>query len=168
MFYAGAINRAGTNSEFHLVDERIVGRMPSSLGFAEAAALPLTAITAYESIFHRLKVADKVPGINNAILITGGAGGVGSIAIQLARSLTDLTVIATASRPESAEWAKALGAHHVIDHSKPLAAEYAALGIGAPAFVFSVNRQRPAPPADRRTDRAAGPRGADRRHEGRL
>ncbi len=138
VFYAGAINRPGTDSEFHLVDERIVGRMPSSLGFAEAAALPLTAITAYESIFHRLKVSDKVPGVNNAILITGGAGGVGSIAIQLARTLTDLTVIATASRPESAEWAKALGAHHVIDHSKPLAAEYAALGIGAPAFVFSV------------------------------
>ncbi|SMD11182.1 zinc-binding alcohol dehydrogenase family protein [Rhizobium sp. RU36D] len=138
VFYAGAINRPGTNSEFHLVDERIVGAKPKSIGFAEAAALPLTAITAYEALFDRLKVQDKVPGTQHAILITGGAGGVGSIAIQLAKALTDLTVIATASRPETAEWAKALGADHVIDHTKPLAAEYAALGIGAPAFVFSV------------------------------
>lgn len=138
VFYAGAINRPGTNSELHLVDERIVGRMPSSLGFAEAAALPLTAITAYEALFDRLKVRDKVPGANHALLVTGGAGGVGSITIQLARRLTDLTVIATASRPETAEWAKTLGAHHVIDHSKPLAEEYAGLGIGAPAFIFSI------------------------------
>lgn len=88
-------------------------------------------------LFDRLKVRDSVSGAANAILIIGGAGGVGSIAVQLARSLTDLTVIATASRPETAEWVKSLGAHHVVDHSKPLAAEVAALGIGAPAFVFS-------------------------------
>lgn len=138
VFYAGAINRPGTNSEFHLVDERIVGAKPKSLSFAEAAALPLTAITAYEALFDRLDVRDKVPGALHAILITGGAGGVGSIAIQLAKALTDLTVIATASRPETAEWAKALGADHVIDHTKPLAGEYAALGLAAPAFVFSV------------------------------
>ena len=137
VFYAGAIDRPGTNSEFHLVDERIVGSKPASLDFAAAAALPLTAITAWEMLFDRLKVRDAVPGAANAILIIGGAGGVGSIAVQLARSLTDLTVIATASRPETADWVKGLGAHHVVDHSKPLAAEIAALGIGAPAFVFS-------------------------------
>jgi NADPH2:quinone reductase len=137
VFYAGAINRPGTNAEFHLVDERIVGRKPGSLDFAAAAAMPLTAITAWEMLFDRLKVRDSVPGAANAILIIGGAGGVGSIAVQLARHLTDLTVIATASRPETAEWVRSLGAHHVVDHSKPLAAEIAALGIGAPAFVFS-------------------------------
>lgn len=138
VYYAGAIGRPGTNAEYHLVDERIVGLKPKSLGFAEAAALPLTAITAYEALFDRLKVTDPVLGAERAILITGGAGGVGSIAIQLAKQLTDLTVIATASRPETAEWARSLGADHVIDHSKPLAEQYAALSIGAPAFVFSV------------------------------
>lgn len=138
VYYAGAIGRPGTNAEYHLVDERIVGMKPKSLSFAEAAALPLTAITAYEALFDRLKVADPVLGAERAILITGGAGGVGSIAIQLAKTLTDLTVIATASRPETADWAKSLGADHVIDHSKPLAEEYAKLGIGAPAFIFSV------------------------------
>ena len=138
VYYAGAIGRPGTNAEYHLVDERIVGLKPKSLSFAEAAALPLTAITAYEALFDRLKVSDPVLGAERAILITGGAGGVGSIAIQLAKMLTDLKVIATASRPETAEWAKSLGADHVIDHSKPLAEEYAKLGIGAPAFIFSV------------------------------
>ncbi|EYR81205.1 zinc-binding alcohol dehydrogenase family protein [Shinella sp. 838] len=137
VFYAGAIDRPGTNSEFHLVDERIVGSKPASLDFAATAALPLTAITAWEMLFDRLKVRDAVPGAANAILIIGGAGGVGSIAVQLARTLTDLTVIATASRPETADWVKSLGAHHIVDHSKPLAAEVAALGIGAPAFIFS-------------------------------
>jgi len=137
VFYAGSIDRPGTNAEFHLVDERIVGRKPASLDFAAAAALPLTAITAWEMLFDRLKVRDGVSGAANAILIIGGAGGVGSIAVQLARSLTDLAVIATASRPETAAWVKELGAHHVVDHSKPLAAEVEALGIGAPAFVFS-------------------------------
>jgi len=138
VYYAGAIGRPGTNAEYHLVDERIVGIKPKSLSFAEAAALPLTAITGYEALFDRLKVADPVLGAERAILITGGAGGVGSIAIQLAKTLTDLKVIATASRPETADWAKSLGADHVIDHSKPLAEEYAKLGIGAPAFIFSV------------------------------
>ena len=137
VFYAGAINRGGSNVEFHLVDERIVGAKPKSLDFAAAAALPLTSITAYEALFDRLKVQDPVPGVANAILIIGGAGGVGSIAIQIARALTDLTVIATASRPETQAWVKELGAHHVIDHSKPLAPQIEALGIGAPAFVFS-------------------------------
>ncbi len=101
VFYAGDINRPGTNAEFHLVDERIVGRKPTSLDWAAAAALPLTAITAWEAMFDRLDVRKPVPGAAAAILIIGGAGGVGSIAVQLARRLTSLTVIATASRPET-------------------------------------------------------------------
>ena len=137
VFYAGDIGRQGTNAEFHLVDERIVGRAPASLSVAEAAALPLTAITAWEALFDRLDVRRPVPGAANAILIVGGAGGVGSIATQLAARLTDLAVITTASRGETAEWSKGLGATYVVDHTKPLAAEVAALGIGAPAFVFS-------------------------------
>jgi len=136
VFYAGALQRQGTNSELHLVDERIVGRKPARLGFAEAAALPLTTITAWEALFHRLDIGKAVPG-SNAVLIIGGAGGVGSIAIQLVRALTGITVIATASRPETQDWARELGAHHVIDHRKPLAAEIEALGVGAPGFVFS-------------------------------
>lgn len=138
VYYAGALGRPGTNAEFHLVDERIVARKPASLGFADAAALPLTAITAWEALFDRLNVAVPVPGAAPAILIVGGAGGVGSIAIQLARALTDLTVVATASRPDTAAWCRSLGAHAVIDHSRPLAAEVAALALPAPpAFVFS-------------------------------
>ena len=137
VFYAGSLDRQGTNAEYHAVDARIVGRKPASLDFAHAAALPLTAITAWETLFDRLDVRRPVPGAASAIVIVGGAGGVGSIAIQLARTLTELTVIATASRPETTAWAQALGAHHVVDHAKPLAAEVAALGLGAPAFVFS-------------------------------
>lgn len=137
VFYAGAIGRQGTNAEYHLVDERIVGRKPESLSAPEAAALPLTAITAWEALFDRLDVRRHVPGAAEAILIIGGAGGVGSIATQLAARLTDLTVIATASRGETADWSRSLGAAHVIDHAKPLAAEIEALGVGAPAFVFS-------------------------------
>jgi NADPH2:quinone reductase len=136
VFYAGALNRPGADMEFHLVDERIVGPKPTSLSFAEAAALPLTMITAWEMLFDRLKVRDPVPGATPALLIVGGAGGVGSAAIQLARQMTDLTVIATASRPETRAWASELGAHHVVDHSRPLAEEVAALGIGAPGLVF--------------------------------
>ena len=137
VFYAGSIGRQGADAEFHLVDERIVGRKPRSLDFPAAAALPLTAITAWEAMFDRLDVARAVPGVAKAILIVGGAGGVGSIAIQLARQLTDLAVVATASRPETADWAKDMGAHHIIDHKKPLAPQVAALGLGAPAFVFA-------------------------------
>ncbi len=137
VFYAGSIARQGSNAEFQLVDERIVGHKPKTLDFAAAAALPLTSITAYETLFDRLKVRDVVPGAAKAILIIGGAGGVGSITIQIARALTDLTVIATASRPETQDWVKQLGAHHVIDHSKPIAKQVAALGIGAPGFIFS-------------------------------
>jgi zinc-binding alcohol dehydrogenase family protein len=140
VFYAGSIVRPGANSEFHLVDERIVGHKPKRLSKAEAAALPLTAITAWEMLFHRLDINKPVPGAANAVLIIGGAGGVGSIAIQLVRALTNVMVIATASRPETREWVEELGAHHVIDHSKPMADQIAALGIGAPAFVFSTTQ----------------------------
>ncbi|MGB3423617.1 MAG: zinc-binding alcohol dehydrogenase family protein [Castellaniella sp.] len=137
VFYAGALTRPGANSEFHLVDERLVGRKPGALGNAEAAALPLTAITAWEMLFDRLDVRRPVPGAADAILIIGGAGGVGSITIQLVKALTDLTVIATASRPETRAWVEALGADHVVDHSRPLAGQIEALGLGRPAFVFS-------------------------------
>ncbi|PPQ27068.1 zinc-binding alcohol dehydrogenase family protein [Rhodopila globiformis] len=137
VFYAGDMSRQGTNAELHLVDERIVGHKPKSLDWAQAAALPLTAITAWETLFDRLDVRRPVPGAAEAILIIGGAGGVASIAIQLARRLTGLTVIATASRPETQAWVRDLGAHHVVDHGKPLAAQVAALGLGAPGFVFS-------------------------------
>jgi NADPH:quinone reductase len=139
VFYAGSVGRPGANMEFHLVDERIVGRKPRTLDFAAAAALPLTSITAWEAMFDRLDVAKPVPGAARAILILGGAGGVGSIAIQLARQLTDLTIVATASRPETVQWAKDMGAHHVIDHKKPLATQIAALGMGSPGFIFATS-----------------------------
>jgi len=140
VYYAGSIARPGTNSEYHLVDERIVGHKPVSLSDAEAAALPLTAITAWEMLFDRLEVKRPTPQGGNIILVIGGAGGVGSITIQLLRALTDMTVIATASRPETQDWVRECGAHHVIDHRKPLAPQVEALGLGAPGFVFSTTQ----------------------------
>jgi zinc-binding alcohol dehydrogenase family protein len=140
VFYSGSVARPGTNSEYHLVDERIVGKKPKNLTNAEAAALPLTAITAWEMLFDRLEVKRPTPQGGNVILIIGGAGGVGSIAIQLLRALTDMTVIATASRPETKDWVRECGAHHVIDHREPLAAQVDALGLGAPGFVFSTTQ----------------------------
>lgn len=140
VFYAGSIIRQGTNSEFHLVDERIVGHKPSSLSNAEAAAMPLTAITAWEMLFDRLKVQTPTAQGGNLILVIGGAGGVGSITIQLLRALTDLTIITTASRPETKDWAIKCGAHHVINHREPLAPQVEALGLGAPGFVFSTTQ----------------------------
>ena len=113
VYYAGSITRPGTNAEFHLVDARIVGHKPASLSWAEAAALPLTTLTAWEAMFDRLDVAKPVPGAAEAILIIGGAGGVGSIAVQIARQRTDLTVIATASRPETQEWVRAVSYTHL-------------------------------------------------------
>ena len=140
VFYAGSIARPGTNSEYHLVDERIVGHKPASLSDAEAAALPLTAITAWEMLFDRLDVTRPTAQGGDTILVIGGAGGVGSITIQLLRALTDLTVIATASRPETQDWVRECGAHHVIDHRQPLAPQVEALDIGAPGFVFSTTQ----------------------------
>lgn len=129
VFYAGSIARPGTNSEFHLVDERIVGTKPRTLDFPAAAAMPLTAITAWELLFDRLEIKQGPGNDTRTLLIIGGAGGVGSIAIQLARRLTSLTVIATASRPGTKAWCAGLGAHHVIDHSQPMTAQIEALGI---------------------------------------
>jgi len=120
VFYAGSILRPGTNAEYHLVDERIVGRKPGTLSFAQAAALPLTSITAWELLFDRL---GAVPGKSvdaRTLLIIGGAGGVGSIMIQLARRLTGLNVVATASRLQSQQWCLELGAHAVVDHAQPM------------------------------------------------
>ncbi|MEH7827832.1 zinc-binding alcohol dehydrogenase family protein [Gemmobacter denitrificans] len=136
VYYAGSVARPGANAELHLVDARIAARAPASLDDAAAAALPLTAITAWEMLFDRLEVTRPIPGAAPAVLVIGGAGGVGSIAIQLLRALTGLTVIATASRPETKDWVHQLGAHHVIDHGQPLAPQIAALGIGAPGHVF--------------------------------
>src|SRR5260221_808021 len=115
VFYAGSILRPGTNQEFHLVDERIVGAMPKTLSFGEAAALPLTSITAWEMLFDRLAIRIGKPAHAGAILIIGGAGGVGSIALQLARRLTGLTILATASPPETPAWCLELGGHHLVD-----------------------------------------------------
>ncbi|MEU6203815.1 zinc-binding alcohol dehydrogenase family protein [Micromonospora musae] len=113
VWYAGSIGRPGTNAQFHAVDEHVVGHKPANLSFAEAAALPLTTITAWETLFDRFRVAKDATG---TLLVLGAAGGVGSMAVQLARALTDLTVIGTASRPESRQWVSELGAHHVVDH----------------------------------------------------
>ncbi|RAK58021.1 zinc-binding alcohol dehydrogenase family protein [Phenylobacterium deserti] len=135
VFYAGAIDRAGSNAEQQVVDARIAGPKPKNLSFAEAAALPLTAITAWEALFDRFPIR-RSPESKGSILIVGGAGGVGSVAVQLARRLTGLTVIATASRPETQAWVRELGAHHVIDHSRPMAAQLVELGI-QPEYVFS-------------------------------
>jgi zinc-binding alcohol dehydrogenase family protein len=139
VFYAGDITRAGSNAAYQLVDARIVGRKPRSLDAASAAALPLTALTAYEMLFDRLQVPRGNGAEGKKLLIIGGAGGVGSIAIQLARQLTGITVIATASRPETIAWVKDLGAHHVIDHSKLLPEELTRVGIDAVDYIFSTN-----------------------------
>lgn len=127
VYYSGTIDRPGTNAEFHVVDERLVGGKPQTLSFADAAALPLTALTAWELLFERLAVPKGNKGTGQALLIINGAGGVGSILIQLAR-LTSLTVIATASRPETQAWAKNMGAHFVIDHHKPFDAQLHQIG----------------------------------------
>lgn len=133
VFYAGAIDRPGTNSELHVVDERIVGRKPKALSHADAAALPLTAITAWELLFDRFGVPEK-GGQGDAILVIGGAGGVGSILTQLARKVTGLTVVASASRAETREWCERMGAHHVIDHRGDMKAQLEALNI-TPRYV---------------------------------
>ncbi len=139
VYYAGSIVRPGTNSELHLVDERIVALAPKSLDDAQAAALPLTTITAYEVLFDRLGVPHG-GGAGQTLLVIGGAGGVGSIMIQLARQLTQLKVVATASRAETRDWCLALGAHAVVDHSKPLAAELKAAGLGLVDRVASLTQ----------------------------
>ncbi|MDG9666958.1 zinc-binding alcohol dehydrogenase family protein [Hahella sp. CR1] len=139
VYYAGSIARPGTNSELHLVDERIVGRKPSNIGFAEAAALPLTAITAWEMLFERLEIGKQSDSAGPArLLVVGAAGGVGSIMLQLARKLTDAVIIGTASRQETRDWALAMGAHHVIDHRLPLHEELQRIGIDSVTHVASL------------------------------
>ncbi|WOZ79730.1 zinc-binding alcohol dehydrogenase family protein [Kosakonia sacchari] len=138
VWYAGALTRPGSNSEFQLVDERIAAHKPKTLDNASAAALPLTAITAWELLFDRLGIKEG-GNENDVLLIVGAAGGVGSIMTQLARKLTRLTVIGTASRPASQQWVKELGAHYVIDHSKPLTEELARIGVKQVSHVASLN-----------------------------
>ncbi|MFW1840231.1 zinc-binding alcohol dehydrogenase family protein [Acinetobacter gyllenbergii] len=139
VWYAGALNRQGSNSELQLVDERIVGHVPQSLNASEAAALPLTAITAWEMLFDRLAVP-QLATEKTTILVIGGAGGVGSMAIQLLKQLTNLTVISTASRPETSEWVKQLGADYVLDHRQALAPQIQQLDLTAPLYVFSTTQ----------------------------
>jgi len=136
VFYAGDVTRPGTNAELHAVDERIVGRKPASLDFTEAAGLPLTSITAWDILFDSFRLAEG-GGAGDSLLVVGGAGGVGSILIQLARKLTGLTVIVTASRPETRDWVTRMGAHHVIDHREPMAEQVAELGL-APRYVAAL------------------------------
>ncbi|KQT90812.1 NADPH:quinone reductase [Marmoricola sp. Leaf446] len=137
VWYAGSIVRPGANSELHLVDERIVSRRPSSLSVAEAAALPLTAITAWELLFDRLGV-ERGGGEGRTLLVVGAGGGVGSVLVQLAATQTQLRVVGTASRPETQEWVRSLGAHDVVDHSRPLAEELRALGVDGVELVAAL------------------------------
>lgn len=137
VWYAGDITRQGSYAEYGLVDERIAGHRPKSIPVADAAALPLTGITAWELLFDRLSIPEG-GGSGQTLLIIGAGGGVGSILLQLARQLTGLTVIATASRPATREWVSALGAHHVIDHGQPLQPQLAALGHNEVEHVISL------------------------------
>lgn len=142
VYYAGDLNRQGSNAEYQLVDERLVGRKPQSLADAEAAALPLTTITAWEMLFEHLAIKQQPTGSteksDEIILVVGAAGGVGSILVQLAKTITGATVIATASRPSSQEWVKKLGADHVVDHTKPLAEQIKDLGYDQITHVASL------------------------------
>jgi zinc-binding alcohol dehydrogenase family protein len=135
VFYAGAIHRPGCNSEYHVVDERIVGPKPRSLSFEEAAALPLTSITAWEILFDRMRVDRQKRG---TLLVIAAAGGVGSVLVQLARQLTQLTVVGTASREESAEFVRHMGAHHIIDHRRPFADGLRELRLPAADYVAAL------------------------------
>lgn len=142
VYYAGDLTRQGCNAEFQLVDERIVGSKPKSLSDAEAAALPLTTITAWEMLFEHLAIKQQSPDSteqsDEVILVVGAAGGVGSILLQLAKAITGATIIATASRKSSQAWAKKLGADYVVDHTKPLGPQIEALGIGQLTHVASL------------------------------
>ncbi len=140
VYYAGSVDRPGSYAEFQAVDERLVGRKPDSLDFASAAAMPLTTITAWEMLFDRLRLPISKPANQGTMLIVGGAGGVGSIATQPARTLTGLTIIATASRPETADWCREMGAHHVIDHRQPLAAQVKTIVPQGVNYVLALTR----------------------------
>lgn len=139
VYYAGSIVRPGGNSEFHLVDERIVGRKPKNLGFAEAAALPLTTITAWEAMFDRMGISKTGRNAGRSLLVIGGAGGVGSVAIQLAKKLARLKVIATASRVQSTKWVTELGADAFVDHAKDLAPQLKSAGTPEVDYILCCN-----------------------------
>lgn len=139
VFYAGAANRQGANSEFHLVDERIVGKKPSTLDFAATASLPLTSLTAYEALFEHLGLTqNKSENVGKKLLIVNGAGGVGSVAIQLAKSI-DLTVVATASRPETRDWVKKQGADFVIDHHQDFAPQLQKINMNEVDYILCLH-----------------------------
>ncbi|MGM0632114.1 MAG: zinc-binding alcohol dehydrogenase family protein [Pseudomonadota bacterium] len=140
VWYAGDVTRQGCNAQFQCVDERIAAKAPSSLGDAEAAALPLTTITAWEMLFDRLRLPRGDSGADRTLLVVGAGGGVGSMLVQLARQLTGATVIGTASRPESRHWVESLGAHHVLDHSQPLKEELERAGLADITDAACVNR----------------------------
>ena len=137
VWYAGDITRSGSNAQFQLVDERIVGHMPSSLSYGEAAALPLTSITAWELLFDRLNVAKNDD--SKSILVIGAAGGVGSIMVQLLKQRTKLNIIASASRPETISWLEDLGADTIVNHRNPLSEEFAAKNLSEVDYVVSLN-----------------------------
>ena len=141
VYYAGDISRPGCDSQYHLVDERIVGRKPVSLSFEQAAAMPLTTITAWEAMFDRLGVdrSSSVDDSHRTVLIIGGAGGVGSIAVQLAKKKAGLAVIATASRGESAEWCRKLGADEIINHHEPFTEEFKRIGADEVDYILCFN-----------------------------
>ena len=139
VYYAGDLTRPGANAEYQLVDERIVGKAPATLTDSEAAALPLTTITAYELLFDHLGLKQQTSPSNDVVLVTGAAGGVGSIMLQLLKTLTGATVIASASRDASKQWVSAMGADYVVDHKKPIAEQVKALEIGDVTHVASLN-----------------------------
>lgn len=143
VFYAGAINRPGCNSEFHVVDERIVGHMPTTIGVAAAAALPLTAITAWESLFDRMQISSDGRHAGRTLLVIGGAGGVGSMAIQLAKVLAGLQVVGTASREASQSWCRTMGADEVIDHRQNLTESVRAIGIEQVDYILCTRAPDP-------------------------
>lgn len=140
VWYAGDVSRSGCNAQLQCVDERIAALAPKSLTDAEAAALPLTTITAWEMLFDRLQIPKGAVGADHVLLIVGASGGVGSMLVQLARQLTGATIIATASRPQSKAWVEQLGAHHVLDHSQSLQAQLASTGLADITDAACVNR----------------------------
>lgn len=140
VYYAGSFDRSGANAAYHLVDERIAARMPATLDFAQAAGVPLASLTAWQLLFDRFALVPGAHGEQGSLLVLGGAGGVGSMLIQLARQLTGLTVIATASRNDSAAWCRAMGAHHVIDHARSLPAQVAALNAAPVTHIAALSQ----------------------------
>jgi zinc-binding alcohol dehydrogenase family protein len=139
VYYSGCIARQGANAQFHTVDERIVAVKPKNLGFAEAAALPLTSLTAWEILFDRFGVEQRRIGYGaprqGSILIIGAAGGVGSMLMQIASHMTPLTVVATASRPETTDWCRKMGADYVIDHHRDIRTQMQELGLGEVEYI---------------------------------